>query len=537
MGARVRVASPVLGGIMFRAALLAVPAPLQEALRRHRLDEPVALGSAVEGLSAGELRALAVELVGLSAAPTATAALEQLVAVCARCRPIALAQVARASDVEIGLREAKRTRTAPPVGPAWREVQRGLPPPPGSAPKWPARRPPGGSGAPNPTARRDKEVGARARWLAEAVEVVRQAGLPLANLAAASAEPDAVFTALGQGLRARTLRQKVLAMRALSAYLQSAHQVAFPATASQVLDYLHTRAQEPCGRTVPAAVLQSLAFFERGGGVDPAHQLSRHPALGAAAAELAMTLGQGSAGHRGSARRYPAAVVAAWEAHVLRLDVAPYHRAYAWWKAVKVWASLRFDDHRGLVPAGLTWADDKGLAGTLTRTKTTGRGKRVENLPLFVSCDAFLHDPAWLPTGFQIWQSFGADRDFFLPRPEPGGESVTRMELSYHLASGMSRALNRELVTAGAGKPPLSAFGRLELVVLVGTLREAQYAQLGTVRPAGDPTRVGRLTGPVVGQRWAGLHPDGQRQGGQDAAPHGTGYPRVFQAGRLPGRA
>eukprot|EP00969_Alexandrium_andersonii_P033984 1485905-Alexandrium_andersonii.AAC.1 len=68
---------------------------------------------------------------------------------------------------------------------------------------------------------------------------------------------------------------------------------------------------------------------------------------------------------------------------------------YAWWRLVKVWASLRFDDHRSMEPANVRMGPT-GLIGTLTRTKTSGLGKRHEVLGLFVLEGAFVADPQWL---------------------------------------------------------------------------------------------------------------------------------------------
>ena len=45
------------------------------------------------------------------------------------------------------------------------------------------------------------------------------------------------------------------------------------------------------------------------------------------------------------APREPVVLIAARELLILDEDQAIYRRAYAWWKNVQVWASLRFNDH------------------------------------------------------------------------------------------------------------------------------------------------------------------------------------------------
>ena len=49
----------------------------------------------------------------------------------------------------------------------------------------------------------------------------------------------------------------------------------------------------------------------------------------------------------------------------------------------------------------------KGVAAVLTRTKTSGAGKRVRELPLFVPKAAFIASPVWLETGYRLWASHG----------------------------------------------------------------------------------------------------------------------------------
>ena len=51
------------------------------------------------------------------------------------------------------------------------------------------------------------------------------------------------------------------------------------------------------------------------------------------------------------APRYPVALVLALEREVMDGAVAVCYRCYAWWHLLAVWASLRFDDHRGLPPS------------------------------------------------------------------------------------------------------------------------------------------------------------------------------------------
>ena len=80
-----------------------------------------------------------------------------------------------------------------------------------------------------------------------------------------------------------------------------------------------------------------------------------------------------------------------------------YPRMFAWWKLIKIYGTLRFDDHRGLSPSSLALSD-AALTGTLTRTKTSGAGKTRQSMPLFVAAGASISGNGWLRVGHQLWE-------------------------------------------------------------------------------------------------------------------------------------
>lgn len=88
-------------------------------------------------------------------------------------------------------------------------------------------------------------------------------------------------------------------------------------------------------------------------------------------------------------------------------------------RLVKTYATLRWDDMQRLRLEHVALRD-AGLTGRLLRTKTSGAGRRVRELPLFVPRGAWLASESWLATGYKIWAEIKPkDRDFFLPRPVP----------------------------------------------------------------------------------------------------------------------
>ena len=126
--------------------------------------------------------------------------------------------------------------------------------------------------------------------------------------------------------------------------------------------------------------------------------------------------------------------------------VPRFDRAYAWVRLVKVWASLRFDCTRGIVP-GFMKLDERCLTIKIVRSKTTGPGKKVEVRWVYVSVDAYLVDPRWLTVGFELWKSegFAFDRDYLVPLPSRRRDRAREAEATYAEASAMSWALFGEL--------------------------------------------------------------------------------------------
>jgi hypothetical protein len=97
-----------------------------------------------------------------------------------------------------------------------------------------------------------------------------------------------------------------------------------------------------------------------------------------------------------------------------------------WSRLIKVYGGLRWDDRQRLRPANLE-LQASGLVGWLTRAKTSGVGRRVRELPLFVLKEAFISSPDWAPVGFYIWKEISPiNRDYFIPRPIADAEEFSK---------------------------------------------------------------------------------------------------------------
>ena len=88
----------------------------------------------------------------------------------------------------------------------------------------------------------------------------------------------------------------------------------------------------------------------------------------------------------------------------------------SWWLLLQCWATLRFDDHRGIVPAKVK-ISESGLLGKLTRSKVSGPGKKLNFRLVIVVSSAYIHHKLWLLTGWQLLEKDPDSRDYLLPAP------------------------------------------------------------------------------------------------------------------------
>ena len=133
------------------------------------------------------------------------------------------------------------------------------------------------------------------------------------------------------------------------------------------------------GKTVPGNIAASLAVLETMGKVSEADQISCDSWWISTVNSWTTQLEKG-APPRVQAQRTPVAILIAVELVVCD-DTFPRHlRAILWVYLVMHWAVLRADDTQGIDPSRISLTEIC-LRGVLVRTKTTGPGKRVTEVP------------------------------------------------------------------------------------------------------------------------------------------------------------
>lgn len=203
-----------------------------------------------------------------------------------------------------------------------------------------------------------------------------------------------------------------------------------PSSGVQLVDYLYAREEEGVGPSIPVAVSQAVHWFEKVAGLSDGDRMSDAPLVRMAVEELTMRL-ETKAPPVKRAPRLLVAFIPALEAVVMDVRERAWVRAGAWMKLVKLWASLRFDDFAN-VKAGLIRYYDGRMSGILRKTKTTGAGKRVRELPIHVSEEAFIVEKEWLGVGLRLLGDLGPkDRDLLMGAGLVAGEMMGSKQMAY----------------------------------------------------------------------------------------------------------
>ena len=296
----------------------------------------------------------------------------------------------------------------------------------------------------------------RDRWVKEIRNIVVAAKLPVAL----RSSEDALLIRVAKGRRANTLRKHVKTWMKASRWMDAVFGEQWPASPECFAEFLEAMVEEPCARSFPESVYKALMFLEYAGEVPESDQLCRAPAIKNALEEANLRLQSVELKPSRKALLIPVSIVVAWEQHVCDESRPSYHPVYAWFRLIKLWTGVRFDDTKG-VPNRTLELSDTSLKGVIHRSKTSGPGKRVILLPFYISRQAWIMEKDWLEVGWKLWSAMGtssglATRDFMLPWPDKSCNGFVRKVVDYPIASTMSQALFNEIrMGKGEGSKPL----------------------------------------------------------------------------------
>ncbi len=300
-------------------------------------------------------------------------------------------------------------------------------------------------------ARHKAEEAQRKLWLRRLLDALRSVNAPSVRLAEKSKHAEDILELQIGPRRAGTLRLRVRAWARYREWLQMSYGLNHPADPHHFLDYLLDRRAEPCSRGVLASMVDTMRFVEKAMGLTQELRVTENEYVKQTVAGiLRSTSAQAMGAARGPARALVVWCLIELERTVMNAQRLPYDRMLSWWMLMSSWAVLRFDDHRGIGSSGVS-SDGLGVNLLMTRTKTTGQDKAVQNKPGFVAWSAWLTEPERMQTGYDLWlQHAPWERDYLLVVLAADGVCRPR-EIKYAEYAGRMRGVLASLDIPGYG--------------------------------------------------------------------------------------
>ena len=250
------------------------------------------------------------------------------------------------------------------------------------------------------------------RWALKLAEMINDAGLPAGRRIEALDNSVRVWVRAFGARRAKTLRNRYRAWAPVADWLQFTLGRVWPINASDLVQYLEERHDvQPMGKSVPRSILSSLTLLEQVGQVDPNSRLSEDDFLLNVVKSWESDL---DVNPRKVAQLMTVAMLLSSELLVCRGTSEPLgKRFYAFVLLLMHWSALRCDDLQFIAPESITLSQ-LGLRATLSRTKTSGPGKKVSVLQAFVMRGISLTGYDWLKEGYNMLHSgeLSWSRDF-----------------------------------------------------------------------------------------------------------------------------
>ena len=293
-------------------------------------------------------------------------------------------------------------------------------------------------------ARVKREQQQRDKWAKELYIELRSVHSPALSSIEHCVGPERIHLAIAGKTRTSTLKRYVKCWQDWQRWKRSIWGDTLLSHPSMFCEYLFSRFDEPCGPTVPGLICKAVHWFEKVAGFDSKDIVTDNRVVAQIRDYIVEQLSKEGPPPR-RAPRYPVVMLESMEKTVLDEAVDMGLRVIAWTKLVKVWGGLRFDDMQKINPENLSMVGGR-MTTTLRVTKTSGPGKRVQELPVCVSEYAYIWDATWLKMGFDILkEQADFERDYLIPQITPDWLGFRKKAASYHDMSIYSCHLRRAL--------------------------------------------------------------------------------------------
>ena len=278
-----------------------------------------------------------------------------------------------------------------------------------------------------PTARKDAELAERERWIQLLANLLRSTDTPMGEIIR---ESPSNIQLLGGGRRAGTLRSRVRSVQKFLGWLTASHGISFPVHSRQLTENLQVRYSEPCVWGALKLVHSSYIFLQEVAGIED--KLTDSAMYAVSLKELLSLASPGRPPRQ--APRFPTILLAAFEDMVQSADKPVFVRVFSWWLLVQSWGTLRFDDHRGLLPRDVILTE-MGLQAKLTRSKVSGSDKHLNFRAVIIHSSAYVQRKDWLAVGWDLLlKEAPYERDYLLPAPSNNFRGFKTKELKYQTA-------------------------------------------------------------------------------------------------------
>ena len=291
-------------------------------------------------------------------------------------------------------------------------------------------------------ARQEAEDELREKWAVELVNEMKRVRAPALQELELCVDPSRLPAALAGKTRASTLRRYVKTWRDWLAWLDGTKGGLDHASPGAFCEYLFHRFDEPCGPTVPPFIVKAVAWFEKAAMLDSSERVADAQVVFNVRDHVVGMLSRNAPPVR-RAPRYPAVLFEAFEDMVLNDRMCVGIRIVAWVKLLKLWGTLRYDDLQRIIPSELryTWGR---LATVLKVTKTSGPAKRVQEMPVVISDEAYVRSADWIKVGFDLLRRAAPfDRDYLLPKMTGDMNFFVQKMASYNDMCAYSATLRR----------------------------------------------------------------------------------------------
>jgi hypothetical protein len=205
---------------------------------------------------------------------------------------------------------------------------------------------------PPPKAREERERRIRDKYVQRIARVLTLAAFPIASPDVLG-EDEYLLARCGQGKRASTLKNRANMLERIVRWLQYPGLGGWFSGERALLQLVRDEFEGGAPISRLHSALAAIRFAEKGGGLPPVSQVGTSGLALSLVRELGLEASASAPRERRRAPHDLLLVMAGIEDMVVSLSFPVYVRMYAWWLALKCWASLRFDDHRGMVPASM----------------------------------------------------------------------------------------------------------------------------------------------------------------------------------------